>query len=657
MLRLRYILTALLTVILLGATSCHDEQELIVLSGDLPFKVKTVYLVGNATPKNPTWDIDNIDLLEQSESDPFIWTYHGGLYSKGTFKLCFKTSTWAQPWVHPVTEDGDRYKMITKEDMTGEPMQSPRQGGDDELWQVEEEGLYTLTFNLRDFTWSSSYEGPIPGQPTDELYLVGNVTPLNPTWDIDNVDRLVQSETDADVYTYHGKLRKDGCFKIGKKKGTWAQNWYHPMVNNEPIGEEPVTDKPMQEPRQDGDDELWQCVKTGIYTLTFNIRELTWSSVYEGEAPEEAPTPIESETVYVIGNATSAGWEIAKALPMDRSTDDPYIFTWEGEMVRADYLLFSLNNKDWSQMIRPIEKNQPVGTEPITDLRFNYPNSADNNFVVKTPGRYRFTINLRANTFSSEYKGNDPVDPAVSDVLYLVGNATPLNPTWDINTVDKLERSASDPNVFTYHGELLGNGTFKLCFKTGTWAQAWIHPMNDKEAIGEETVTDKPMQEPRQDGKDELWHVTKGGIYTLTFNLRTFTWSSVYEGAVEEPTPDEPIEADMVYVVGNATSAGWDLEKALPMTRSADNPYLFTWEGDIVKGGDYLLFSLSNAKGDWSKMIRPIEKTQHVGTEPIDNLVFKYPNSDDNNFVMDKAGRYRLVIDLSKRTFSSKYLD
>ena len=100
---------------------------------------------------------------------------------------------------------------------------------------------------------------------------------------------------------------------------------------------------------------------------------------------------------------------------------------------------------------------------------------------------------------------------------------------------------------------------------------------------------------------------------------------------------------------------GWDIEKALPMTRSADDPCIFTWEGDIVNANDYLLFSLNNR--DWSQMIRPIEHTQHVGAEPIDNLVFKYPNSDDNNFVMDKTGRYRFVIDLRKRTFSSKYLD
>ena len=89
---------------------------------------------------------------------------------------------------------------------------------------------------------------------------------------------------------------------------------------------------------------------------------------------------------------------------MTRSADDKYVFTWEGDIVKAnDYLLFSLNNKDWSEMIRPIEKNQPVGTSPINDLVFKYPNSDDNNFVVQTTGRFRFTINLRKRTFSSTF--------------------------------------------------------------------------------------------------------------------------------------------------------------------------------------------------------------------------------------------------------------
>lgn len=77
--RFKYILYSLMAICLFSITACESEKDLIILSGELPSKVKALYLVGNATPKNPTWDIDNLDLLEQSEEDKFLWVYHGEL--------------------------------------------------------------------------------------------------------------------------------------------------------------------------------------------------------------------------------------------------------------------------------------------------------------------------------------------------------------------------------------------------------------------------------------------------------------------------------------------------------------------------------------------------------------------------------------------------
>lgn len=529
--KINNILLALLALCLFGATGCHEEKELTLLTGELPAKVKALYLIGNVTPQNLTWDINKPDLLVQSEEDPFVWTYHGALRSGGTFKLCMKTGTWAQPYIHPMVNN----EPVNKTEISEKPMQAPRTGGADELWSVKEDGIYTLSFNLRNFTFSSVYEGPVsvdPGSGEVHLYLIGNATPKNPSWSVNDVDELIASEDDPDIYTYHGELLQDGRFKLGYKTGTWAQPWFHPAENNEPIGLEPVKDKKMQAPRQDGNDELWKCVKGGIYTLTFNTRELTWSSVYEGEVPQEPEEkPIEADMVYIVGNATTAGWTIANAIPMTRSTDDPYVFTWEGEIIKEDMFLFSLNNKDWKEMIRPVLKEQLVSTAPINDLKFKYPNTEDNNFAAKAKGIYKFTINLRTRTFSSSYKPSETIE---TEALYLVGNATPNNPGWTMDKSVQLVRSDSDKDVFTYHGQLVKGGTFKLCFQPGTWVQPWIHPMVKNEPVGTSNVTDKPMQAPRQGGDDELWHIEVTGIYTLTFNIRELTWSSVYEGSGEE---------------------------------------------------------------------------------------------------------------------------
>ena len=104
MFKIKHILLSSVALCLFVATACEGEKELKVLSGKLPAKVKALYLVGNTTPNNPTWDIDKPDLLVQSEEDPYLWTYQG-ILNPGTFKLCFKTGTWAQSFIHPMINE------------------------------------------------------------------------------------------------------------------------------------------------------------------------------------------------------------------------------------------------------------------------------------------------------------------------------------------------------------------------------------------------------------------------------------------------------------------------------------------------------------------------------------------------------------------------
>jgi len=41
---------------------------------------------------------------------------------------------------------------------------------------------------------------------------------------------------------------------------------------------------------------------------------------------------------------------------------------------------------------------------------------------------------------------------------------------------------------------------------------------------------------------------------------------------------------DNVYMVGNATSVGWSINDAIPMTPTSSNPDEFTWEGNLSAG-------------------------------------------------------------------------
>lgn len=41
---------------------------------------------------------------------------------------------------------------------------------------------------------------------------------------------------------------------------------------------------------------------------------------------------------------------------------------------------------------------------------------------------------------------------------------------------------------------------------------------------------------------------------------------------------------DKVYMIGDATTAGWTIANAVPMAKSADNAKMFTWTGPLAAG-------------------------------------------------------------------------
>jgi len=48
--------------------------------------------------------------------------------------------------------------------------------------------------------------------------------------------------------------------------------------------------------------------------------------------------------------------------------------------------------------------------------------------------------------------------------------------------------------------------------------------------------------------------------------------------------PPIALTYDQVYMVGNATSVGWDINNAIPMTPTSGNADEFTWEGPLYAG-------------------------------------------------------------------------
>jgi hypothetical protein len=144
---------AIAAIMLLGlcTASCDEERDLVVIEGNIPIKTSTLYIVGDATPA--AWDINNPVLLTASAEDPLVFIYEGNL-TKGEMKAYLTPGNWESPCVRPMTAGSP----ISKANIDKEPFQL-YSGGEDLKWSVKDSGNYRLVFDLRNWTFSTTYLG------------------------------------------------------------------------------------------------------------------------------------------------------------------------------------------------------------------------------------------------------------------------------------------------------------------------------------------------------------------------------------------------------------------------------------------------------------------------------------------------------------------
>ncbi|MGN1260259.1 MAG: SusF/SusE family outer membrane protein, partial [Alloprevotella sp.] len=173
-------------------------------------------------------------------------------------------------------------------------------------------------------------------------------------------------------------------------------------------------------------------------------------------------------------------------------------------------------------------------------------------------------------------EGNLPIK---TSTLFMVGDATPNG--WNIDAPTELTASEADPLIFEWEGAL-NPGEMKLCLTPGSWDAPFIRPVENGTEIGKSEIKDAAFQMHAGD-PDEKWRVAEAGIYHLTFDLRNWTMSTAYVGG--KPTePIVPIEAENLYIVGDATPNGWNIDSPTQLVK--ESQYIFTYEG-VLNAGEF----------------------------------------------------------------------
>lgn len=352
------------------------------------------------------------------------------------------------------------------------------------------------------------------------------------------------------------------------------------------------------------------------------------------------------QNLYVVGNASNAGWDPDKALEMLSQGDG--VFTWSGVLKdnREDQARFKfIVKRDWHPSITcrfDVNEHYVLTSGVEADLyeRQNADVGFDNAFQVSESGIYSIHVNLSTMKITCTKTGEAEIYPDLNH-LYLVGSATNSDGNWDKD--NPLEMTKVSEGIFTWSGRLyVENGNeFKFLNERGSWSTT-INPSDSDPEFVVDTDYNLNFRQNEGDPNDFKFKVTTAGEYTVNVDLNRMI-ARIEEGIVV-------IRPDLtqLYLVGSATNAegNWDKDNPVVMTKIEEG--VFAWSGNLYasNGGE---FKFMNRTGVWSHTINPLSGDIGFIVNTDYELNFRPNESDPNDFkfLTTSSGIYSISVNLN----------
>ncbi|MDD4610300.1 MAG: SusF/SusE family outer membrane protein [Bacteroidaceae bacterium] len=280
-----------------------------------------------------------------------------------------------------------------------------------------------------------------------------------------------------------------------------------------------------------------------------------------------------TKKLYLIGDATPTGWNADEPTEMNAIAGVIGGFTWQGVLKKNGKFKFitTLGQFIPSYNYDPTQETNLMYREEETQ--------PDEQFAVAETGNYSVTVNLLNKTIEI-IKLAGEIGPKY-DMLYFVGSFT----GWSFVP---MKQDVLNNFLFRYGAvfDWTDGGDFKFGTTSGSWDDMY-HPLTESAAYTESAME----QTNAQDYKWFLPQDLCGKAYKLVVDI-----TMGKEKMLMQPfTPYATI-----YMIGDATAAGWDIGNAVEMTTDANNPFLSTWEGQLNPGAlKFTCDKKSDLSGAW----------------------------------------------------------
>ena len=211
-----------------------------------------------------------------------------------------------------------------------------------------------------------------------------------------NSTKLEKDPLNQVAFFYEGWLNTGEMKFPLELRSDWAVGFLMPVEN----GTSENGDNRMEHIEPGGHDYKWNISKAGNYRVTLNTYAMTieFEEVKQG-IPEDLPY----QTLWMLGDATPAGWNQGREMFTYDTDAEKGTFYWEGELKEGTFKCPTNIDDGW-QITCFMPKEVVEGTEcaplTMTETKVTAPGGDDHKWKVEASeaGNYRVELNVLKNT-------------------------------------------------------------------------------------------------------------------------------------------------------------------------------------------------------------------------------------------------------------------
>ena len=362
----------------------------------------------------------------------------------------------------------------------------------------------------------------------------------------------------------------------------------------------------------------WQAKAGVAFALDARIYTTIGDGTIKGDTSKVislSVTPYQpvSSALYIIGDATATGQDPNAADSLTPDVSVPGLFHYQATLTPGHFKFITTRGA--------LLPSYNEGADSAHLFYRTLATDPDNEFAIAAARVYNIDVNILSLTIIIT-----PAALPLYSQLWIVGDATPNG--WNINNPNKMYTDVFNPYVFRYN-EVLNAGEFKMPTGTGNWGGDFYRPATNHPPI---TDTTAPLVFGNTNPPDNKWLITTAGPYKISLNI---SYNSIHI------TPFTPFTS--LWIVGDATPTGWDINNPTPLVPTPGDPYTFTYTGPLTVGE----FKIPVTTGNFGcPYFRPEINHPDISdtTAPYVPLLGGPADANDYKWYISTAGNYKITL-------------